>query len=120
MEVIRGRSRACACVRSTPRCLRCSKETSAAGDSDKGHNKDSKCLLGKGRKSFHSLYLLGIFVADKNDDGVDVDAVETFDGVRSDVKETVAVLHRVIHSNNIHQTPLVLEALNLIKVLNTQ
>lgn len=40
----------------------------------------------KKRKHCHSLYLLGIFVADENDDWVDVDAVETFDGVRSDVK----------------------------------
>lgn len=38
------------------------------------------------------LDLLGVFVADKDDDGVDVDAVEPFDGVRCDVQQTVAAL----------------------------
>lgn len=48
--------------------------------------KKTEDLLGKKGKSCHSLYLLGIFVADENDNWVDVNAVETFDGVRSDVK----------------------------------
>lgn len=34
----------------------------------------------------YSLYLFGIFVANENDDGVDVNAVKAFDGVRGDVK----------------------------------
>lgn len=38
------------------------------------------------------LDLLGVFVADKDDDGVDVDAVEPLDGVRRDVQQTVAAL----------------------------
>lgn len=42
----------------------------------------------------NSLYLLGIFVADENHDGVDVNAVQTFNGVRSDVEQTVAVLRK--------------------------
>lgn len=67
----------------------------------------------KKRKPCHSLYLLGIFVADENDDWVDVDAVETFDGVRSDVKQTVAVLHRAIHSKNINQTPFMQKLVKL-------
>lgn len=50
-----------------------------------GGNKKEKKEKKK-RKPCHSLYLLGIFVADENDDWVDVDAVETFNGVRSDVK----------------------------------
>ena len=40
----------------------------------------------------YSLDLLGVFVADEYDDGVDVDAVKPFDGMRRDVKQTVAVL----------------------------
>lgn len=55
-----------------------------AGDPEGGNKKGKKRK--KKRKPCHSLYLLGIFVADENDDWVDVDAVETFDGVRSDVK----------------------------------
>lgn len=38
------------------------------------------------------LDLLGVFVADKDDDGVDVDAVEPLDGVRRDVQQAVAAL----------------------------
>lgn len=38
------------------------------------------------------LDLLGVFVTDKDDDGVDVDAVEPLDGVRRDVQQTVAAL----------------------------
>lgn len=34
----------------------------------------------------YSLYLLGIFVANEYDDWVDVNAVKTFNGVRSNVK----------------------------------
>lgn len=34
----------------------------------------------------YSLYLLGIFVAYEYDDWVDVNAVQTFDGVRGNVK----------------------------------
>lgn len=47
-----------------------------------------------GNNGINSLYLLGIFVADENDDGVDVNPVQTFDGVRSDVEQTVAVLKK--------------------------
>ena len=42
----------------------------------------------------YSLDLLGVFVADEYDDGVDVDAVKPFDGVRRDVQKTVAVLRK--------------------------
>lgn len=34
----------------------------------------------------YSLYLLGIFVSNEYDDWVDVNAVKTFNGVRSNVK----------------------------------
>lgn len=60
-----------------------------------------------GNNGINSLYLLGIFVADENDDGVDVNAVQTLDGVRSDVEQTVAVLKRggriQKHSKRAHQ-----------------
>lgn len=40
----------------------------------------------------NSLYLFGIFVANEYDDWVDVNAVKSFDGVRSNVKQAVTVL----------------------------
>lgn len=49
----------------------------------KGSQSEDGCCL---------LDLLGVFVADKNDDGVNVNAVESLDGVRADVEQTVAAL----------------------------
>lgn len=39
------------------------------------------------------LDLLGVFVADEHDDGINVNTVEPLDGVRRDVEQTVAALH---------------------------
>lgn len=41
----------------------------------------------------YSLYLFGIFVADKNHNWVNVDAVEPFNSMWGDVEQTVAALH---------------------------
>lgn len=48
----------------------------------------SKCEKGCG----HLLYLLCVFVANENDDWVNVNAVKPFDSVRCNVKQTVTVL----------------------------
>lgn len=45
----------------------------------------------------YSLDLLGIFVANENDDWVDVNAVEAFDGVWGNVEQTVTVLRGRTH-----------------------
>lgn len=42
---------------------------------------------------FHLLDLLGIFVADENNNWINVNAVEPFDGMWGDVKQTVTALH---------------------------
>lgn len=38
------------------------------------------------------LDLLGVFVADEHNDGINVNTVEPFDGVRCDVEQTVTAL----------------------------
>lgn len=40
------------------------------------------------------LDLLGVFVADEHNDGINVNGVEPFDGVRCDVEQTVTALHK--------------------------
>lgn len=42
----------------------------------------------------HLLDLLGVFVADEHNDGINVNTVEPFDGVRRDVEQTVTALHQ--------------------------
>lgn len=39
------------------------------------------------------LDLLGVFVADENNNWINVNTVEPFDGVRCDVEQTVTALH---------------------------
>ena len=45
------------------------------------------------RRNYYLLDLLGVFVADKNNNGINVNAVEPFDSMRGDVEQTVAALH---------------------------
>lgn len=49
------------------------------------------CLIKKKVKNL--LDLLGIFVADKDNDWINVNTVEPFDGVRGNVKQTVTTLN---------------------------
>lgn len=73
------------------KCTTCSRRTIIEFSQEETQKNEVKgrhkyLLRKKKKKSCHSLYLLGIFVTDENDDWVDVNAVETFNGVRSNVK----------------------------------
>lgn len=48
----------------------------------------------------HLLYLLCIFVANENDDWVNVNTVKPFDSVRCNVKQTVTVLRERTTAQN--------------------
>lgn len=52
---------------------------------------DTVCTV----KRCNLLNLLGIFVADKDNNWINVNTVEPFDGVRGDVEQTVAALDEI-------------------------
>lgn len=52
-------------------------------------------------KGCYLLDLFGIFVADKDDNRINVNAVEPFNGVRGNVEQTVTTLHPKKRKQNV-------------------